>query len=253
MKFLYSYKSKDGVRHEDEICASSREAVYSTLRAKGIKPIRVDLAPGLLNRIQSLGKRWLAIGVLVVLAVAALLYARSTQRTLHTALSTQHSPTPRHQIFGDPVLIGELERSDFASVFASPAERFLARYAQPGRAVKGMGLPVSTVILTNLVGCLDAAIEISQEEDREVRELKQIVLWMKDELRRYLAAGTGSPEKYVERLNERQRREQQIYAVAQNDLRKTKNVTDWERINKSLKSIGLPTIPRPGDPEYERK
>ena len=52
MKYTYAYKTSDGVRHEDTMTASSREEVFSVLRAKGIVPaedggwIHFDYVPG---------------------------------------------------------------------------------------------------------------------------------------------------------------------------------------------------------------
>lgn len=41
MTFLYSYKTSDGVRHENRIRAKSREQVFKLLRQEGIRPIKV--------------------------------------------------------------------------------------------------------------------------------------------------------------------------------------------------------------------
>ena len=41
MRFSYSYKTSDGVRHENRIEADSREAVFAELRRRGIKAIKV--------------------------------------------------------------------------------------------------------------------------------------------------------------------------------------------------------------------
>ena len=46
MQFVYCYKSSDGIRHEDEIAAPSREAAFEALRAKGIRPIKVYAKDG---------------------------------------------------------------------------------------------------------------------------------------------------------------------------------------------------------------
>ena len=46
MKYTYAYKTSDGVRHEDEITAKSREEVFEALRARGIKAIKVVAADG---------------------------------------------------------------------------------------------------------------------------------------------------------------------------------------------------------------
>ena len=46
MKYSYAYKTSDGRRHEAAIDAESREAVFESLRAEGIRPIKVVAADG---------------------------------------------------------------------------------------------------------------------------------------------------------------------------------------------------------------
>ena len=46
MKYTYAYKTSDGKRHEAAMEAASREAVFESLRAKGIKAIKVVAADG---------------------------------------------------------------------------------------------------------------------------------------------------------------------------------------------------------------
>ena len=46
MKYTYAYKTSDGARHEADIEAESREAVFETLRGRGIRPIKVIAADG---------------------------------------------------------------------------------------------------------------------------------------------------------------------------------------------------------------
>ena len=41
MKFGYSYKTSDGVRHESTFEAKSNDAVFAALREKGIRPMKV--------------------------------------------------------------------------------------------------------------------------------------------------------------------------------------------------------------------
>lgn len=41
MRFSYSYKTSDGVRHTAELTAESREAAFEALRAQGIRAIKV--------------------------------------------------------------------------------------------------------------------------------------------------------------------------------------------------------------------
>lgn len=81
MKFLYEYKTPQNERRSGEISASSREDVFSQLKREGIKPFNVKLAPGLLNRVASIGKRWFAIAILSVLLVGAGVFAFVTRTT----------------------------------------------------------------------------------------------------------------------------------------------------------------------------
>ena len=54
--------------------APSLDAAYKLLKSQGIKPGRVVEAPGFFNKLFGKGKRWLAIGALIVVAaVLALL------------------------------------------------------------------------------------------------------------------------------------------------------------------------------------
>lgn len=46
MRFAYSYKTSDNVRHEAEIDAPGRDAAFAALREMGIRPIRVVAAGG---------------------------------------------------------------------------------------------------------------------------------------------------------------------------------------------------------------
>ena len=100
MKFLYAYKSADNVRHEGAIRASSRDAAFAALKAGGIKPIRVDEAPGFFNKLFGKGKRWIAIAFLTIVAVASLHYAHRTK--VETAPSNFED---RAQLYGDPEVI----------------------------------------------------------------------------------------------------------------------------------------------------
>ena len=46
MKFVYAYKTSDGVRHEDAIESDSRTAAFTALRERDIRPIKVYAADG---------------------------------------------------------------------------------------------------------------------------------------------------------------------------------------------------------------
>ena len=53
-------------------------------------------------------------------------------------------------------------------------------------------------------------IAIDAGEERELRELKQIVNGIREEMRYYLANGNGTPRSFWRRLNERTAQEMQI-------------------------------------------
>ena len=44
MKYIYAYKTSDGTRHQSSMNADSREEVFISLRARGIKAIKVVAA-----------------------------------------------------------------------------------------------------------------------------------------------------------------------------------------------------------------
>lgn len=247
MKFLYGYKTKDNEMREGVICAPSRNDVYRELKQKGIKPFKVELAPGLLNWLSSLGKRTYAIIVLAALAIAAGVVIRSLSSTIEEIELSGTTPLLRHQIYGDPALMDELERTDYAAVFSNPGHRFLAHYAQPGvmvsQAVHAAGRDPKVVAA--LKECVTAPIAFVESEPREHNELKRIVLAMCEELGRYLANGIGTPERYIQRLNQRQNREAQIYFTAKNDIEKANDPVRSERINDSLRALGLKTVTPP--------
>lgn len=259
MKFSYSYRDKANRRIDATVDAKDREAAYKMLRAKGIKPFVMESAPGVLNNLLGRGKRWTAIVVLCVLSLVLLGVALSFRDEVIANRQEAYS-SPRHQIYGDPARMEDFERSDFASVFAHLGERVLARYAQPGCLISSgpscnvpqnrRSRPVSPTQPPSeeglaLAACLTNEIAFVESDAREVTELKQIVNWMKDELRRYLANGIGTPDRYLRRLGERQMQEAQLYFTAKHDLEKETDPAKYERINASLRVVGLKTIPPP--------
>lgn len=46
MKYSYIYKTRDGVRQQGSLVASSRDEVFTVLRTRGIRPIKVIAADG---------------------------------------------------------------------------------------------------------------------------------------------------------------------------------------------------------------
>ncbi len=90
-------------------------------------------------------------------------------------------------------------------------------------------------------------IAIDAGEERELRELKQIVNGMREEMREYLANGNGTPRSFWRRLNERTAQEIQIYERTRRELEKETSEEVWEQKNDALRRLGLRTIPNPGE------
>lgn len=243
MRFVYEYRTSDNELHEGSICARNRDAAFSVLRAQGIRPCRLHEAPGFANKLFGKGKRWIAIGGLLLLVIVSLLLLWVKDRRLNQYEDAHNSPLPRHQLYGDPALISELEHHNFASIFSTEAERILAWFAQPGVVHTFTDPNWAKKLEQGLIPSLSVEIQLSEKDPREIDELKRIVIGMKQEARRYLANGIGTPERYVRRLRERQLRELQIYRRAVEDLKNEQDPLKRERINSSLRAIGLRTVP----------
>jgi len=82
-----------------------------------------------------------------------------------------------------------------------------------------------------------------------VRELKQIVNGLHEEMSAYLANGNGTPRSYWRRLLERTQEEMRIYERTRRELEKETNASVWEEKNEALRRLGLRTIPNPKDQE----
>ena len=276
MTFTYAYKTSDGTRHEAAMEASSREEVFVALRAKGIKAIKVVAADGSkANGAQSAplagGKverlnRWksaIVVGItLLIISVLVLLASPRLRATLFSAVTNNNSASssaaipltsPRHQIYGDPVIMGEFERGRFTDVFSRPGDCRLAWFAQPGRLMAPKELsPNRRILLTdadvaNLKSVLDSDVIPVADDPREVRELKQIVNGLRAEMKAYLANGNGTIRSYWRRLHERTRQEIQIYERTAKELEHERDAAVWEQKNESLRVLGLRTIPNPNE------
>ena len=92
-------------------------------------------------------------------------------------------------------------------------------------------------------------IAIDAGEERELRELKQIVNGIREEMRYYLANGNGTPRSFWRRLNERTAHEMQIYERTRRELENETSPETWESKNESLRRIGLRTIANPKEQE----
>ena len=247
MKFAYTYRSSDGQRHTAEIEAESRDAAFAKVRAElGIKPIKVTAAgEGARgqdtqdNRDSQDRRRMPVLGVLGVLGVLAILavlawrWAGARDARPYQVMTPQGpvtytvaTPLPRQAIPGDRRRIeqaigGPDRRQDGGSpcdagqgAFRHAAERWLARYAEPGRgaqagpgAENGLARTRSAPpSAADFEAALREPIRIASTDFTEVVDLKRIVAGMKREMRAYLAGG-GTAEQYLAELEKRQRLE----------------------------------------------
>ena len=230
--------------------AASREAVFEALRAKGIRPIKVVAADGSKANGEVRGVRKRAVAVLVLLAAAAaaaiVAYFGGTRSAIESVSS------PRHQIYGDPAIITGFEHGDFERVLKREGDRLLARFAQPGEVMCAKSVDwkhLSPAELEKFVNYVrdDLAspgdLKIEESDCREVRELKQIVNGMREEMRAYLANGNGTPRSFWRRLIERTVTEMQIYERTRHELENETSDEVWEQKNDALRRLGIRTIP----------
>ena len=263
MKYTYAYKTSDGTRHEDSMNAASREEVFAELRKRGIKAIKVVAADGSKANGEVRGVCKRAVAALVALAAvcaSVIAYFGGTHTAAVTAANSAVS-SPRHQIYGDPAIMEPIERGDFGGILPREGDKMLAIFAQPGklmcargvnpRRLEGIGKrekgkEVFETYAKNELAA-DKDIQIAAEDSREVRELKQIVNGMREEMREYLANGNGTPRSYWRRLNERTLSEMQIYERTRRELEKETRPEIWEQKNESLRILGLRTIPAPNE------
>lgn len=237
MKFLYAYKTADNVRHEGAIRASSKESAYATLKANGIKPIRVDEAPGFFNKLFGKGKRWIAIVFLAIVAVVSILYAH---RTKVEAAGVNFED--RAQLYGDPAVIGAASERGWCATFPDIGDAWLARHAIPGAKCDCESRsPEMPAIADALMSGRKRDVEIGIGDLEEVAKMKRMVNGLKRELCAYVEAG-GFIRKYMHRLDIRQRAEAGILESVRRDLQRTDDQEVWKRKNAELRAMGLPMV-----------
>ena len=224
MTFTYTYRSSDGQRRTAEIEAENRDAAFAKLRTElGIKPIKVTLAGNRDTR--DAKRRAPVLGVLGVLGVLAVLglgvwrwLAARPEAAPYQVMTPQGpvtlsvaTPLARQRIPGDRARIEAatavpMRRQDGGvpsqGVFQHAAERWLARYAEPGRQVNGAERPAPA----DFEAALREPIRIASTDYTEWVDLKRIVTGMKREMVAYLAAG-GTTEGYLGELEKRQKLE----------------------------------------------
>ena len=249
MKYTYAYKTSDGTRHEATMVAKSRDEVFAELRKQGIKAIKVIAADGSKanGEIHGVRKRVVAgLVALVAVGVGIIAYLSGTRSggdfggSVATAFATGQD---RRQVIGDAAIIEKSIRNGWSDVFELEGERFLASFAIPG--VKAGQRNTSEKEFT---AALENKCVIAASDSLEARQIKAMVEGMKNEARRYLAAG-GSIIEYGKRLTERQDAEIAIYNRVKVDIEKARKtmteaafMTYWEKRNDELRNLGIKTV-----------
>ena len=248
MKYTYAYKTPDGIRHEATMNASSREEVFTMLRKQGIKAIKVVAADGSKANGEVRGVRKRAVAVLVAfvaLGVGTTAYFSGTRTGGNSAPSepTFTTDQDRRQIIGDTATIEKGIINGWSHVFELEGERFLASFAIPG--VKAGQRNTSE---QEFQAALANKCSVADSDSLEVRQIKAMVEGMKNEARRYIAAG-GTIVEYGKRLTERQDAEIAIYNRVKADLDKARKsmankefMPYWEKRNDELRNLGIKTV-----------
>jgi len=253
------------MRHEESINASSREEVFSLLRSKGIKAIKVVAADGSKANGEVRGVRRQTVVVSVIFAILITgfgAYILGPSNSTSAAIASVPSVAPeailhvakpltRQMINGDRQRI-----EDAVNSLSNTVDRLLAAFAEPGRPIAEA--PILRPSPADVEVCLATPLRYSDNEFTESVDLKRIVAKIKSELKNYIAEG-GSVEEYINELVKRQKLELSYREKAERTLSRMlksspsmKSNTDkqlvydfWLKANAQLQSMGIYPIPLP--------
>lgn len=250
MKFRYEYRTSDNVRHSDVITAKSREGVFTQLAKKGIKPGLVEQLPDPWRPV-----RVLAYVIIGAAALASIGYSSYFAISRHIAASTEArlltvAPETRKQLYGNPLVVERGVACDWSDVFTERIDRVLSRYAQPGWKVEKKIADEDLQALA--VGLLaQSNIKYVPNELNEHRQLKRIVLGIREEAREFVDAG-GDPTQFLRLLDERQDAEIAARVKIDSEYRDSllhlpdeRHHDAWQKANRKLRALGLRMIPMP--------
>ena len=234
MKYQYFYQTKANENRSGWIKARNRESAYTLLRKQGIRPYRIIGNDPVNWRPWAFGALVLALAAGLVVATVAAVRAGDDRR-----------PTPRRQLYGDVSLIAAGVFSDWEEVLESPLDRFLAAYAQPGSAA----LPplMSADEIAAFESELKNDVKYVDGEPMEHRQLKNIIAYLRDEMRSHLAGGETVGQ-YMDFLEERQQNEREYRDRAVESLGKVPEShlrQAWLGVNARLRERGMATLEMP--------
>ena len=275
MTFAVTYREKSGAKAEVEIEAANRAACFAQCKARGIVPLGVregrakrvggQDGPSPVRKLFTI-RFYLFVAIAALAAIAAwwLTGARDArpyqidtpQGPVTLSVAT---PLARQRIPGDRVRIeAAIAQERDPPVFRFAAERWLARYAEPGRPP--LANHEQRVTNQDFKAALREPIHIASTDFTEVVDLKRIVTGMKREMGAYLAAG-GTAEQYLAELEKRQKLEISYRERAELGLGKMLAASTasrhpaqdrlreayeyWLKANAQLKSMGIWEIPLP--------
>ena len=265
MKYRYVYKTSDGVRRQEQMEAPSREAVFSLLRERGIRAIKVEAEDGSKAngevRVSGVRRR-VAVVLMVLAGVLAGVsgWMLSTRSASGNAVSAKTGaeertypakPLPRQEIRGNR----ERLAGTATNLFATAAEAYLSQFAEPGRAFVGE-VPAELVSDgPQLLEMLNTPVRVRESAFTEWIDLVRMTEWIKREMRAYLQGG-GKAGEYVRLLHERQQSEIDAREKAERRLRqllvdKRTNPTAifdyWLKANARLQAMGISPLPMPSE------
>lgn len=257
MKFIYSYNTRENEKREGlTISAPNRDAAFSELNKRGIRPYKLYPAPGLWNKVLSIGSMGFVVIALAIVLGLLMAIALTQHKDIvkleqdedvRGIVSGAITSKVRRQLIGDQGIIEKGIRTGWSDVFDHEGERFLASFAIPG-----VPATVRTTNVAALEEALKRRVSASETDGMETRQIKAMVEGMKDELRRFVAAG-GTIEQYGRRLVARQDDEIAIYnrtnneieQAAKNNLGKAVIAELVDRRNDDLRRMGIKPIQMP--------
>jgi len=225
VRYVYVYKTSDGVRHEESIKAASREEVFETLRRQGIKAIKVVAADGSKANgeviVRGIRKRIVVCIVVIAALVAGILSYRAGR-------SAQIAETsPRHWI----------ENVDVC--FDRPSERLLACFARPGVEMRESEIPlVDAAFVEDFEAALRTSLRIMPEDTPDAVELKRIVEGLKAEARLHLRGGRDY-ESVIRYFIQRQNTEAALRRQILNDVQQDSSAERTQRLRKAMEMLEI--------------
>ena len=257
VKFIYSYTTHQNERREGlTISAPNRDAAYSELNKRGIRPYKLHPAPGIWNKMSAIGGRGLTIVVLVLIVGVLVTIALNMHKDIveleqdgdvREIVTGAITSKVRRQLIGDQGIIEKGIRTGWSDVFEHEGERFLASFAIPG-----IPATVRTTNVASLEEALKREIPAAETDGMEAMQIKAMVDGMKDELRGFVKAG-GTIEQYGRRLVARQDAEIAIYNRTSNEIEqavksnlgKAEIAELVDRRNEELRRMGIKPIQMP--------